>query len=136
MTPTVLLSGGFDPIHQGHVRMICDAATFGSVIIALNSDAWLVRKKGFVFMPWEDRREVLMSMRDITDVHAVDDTDGTVCEALRTLRPSHFGNGGDRTTENTPELAACRALGIVPLFGLGGGKVASSSALTAHLRPA
>ena len=56
---TVVVSGGFDPLHAGHVRMIVDAARHGNVIVVANSDAWLKRKKGYVFMPFEERKQIL-----------------------------------------------------------------------------
>lgn len=127
---TIALSGGFDPIHVGHIRMIRDAARdFGQVVIILNSDAWLERKKGFVFMPWEQRKEILASIKGVDLVVAVDDSDGSVCSALGVIRPDYFGNGGDRTDRNTPEKELCEDLGVECIWGLGGGKVQSSSEL-------
>ena len=87
---TVVVSGGFDPIHVGHVRMIVDAARHGNVIVVANSDAWLMRKKGYVFMPFKERQEVLASIKGVLRVESVDDVDGTVCEALRTIKQTHF----------------------------------------------
>jgi len=127
----IALSGGFDPLHVGHLRMIKDAAKYGRVIIILNSDEWLMRKKGYVFMPWEERKEILMGLADVHGVMAVDDSDGTVCEALRRIDPNFFGNGGDRTDKNTPEKELCERLNITMLWGLGGGKAQSSSELVA-----
>ena len=129
-TPTIMVSGGFDPIHIGHVRMILEAAKHGKVIVVANSDDWLRRKKGFVFMPFEERKEILESIRGVQKVVSVDDTDGAVCEALRTHRPDYFANGGDRTNENTPEQDVCNELQIEMVWGIGGEKVQSSSDLT------
>jgi cytidyltransferase-like protein len=126
---TIAVSGGFDPLHFGHLRMFQDAAKAGDVIIILNSDEWLRRKKGYVFMPYAQRAEILYAIKGVMDVVNVDDSDGTVCEALRRLRPDYFANGGDRTEENTPELKLCCDLGIKTLFNIGGEKVASSSEL-------
>ena len=123
----ILLSGGFDPIHHGHVRMIQAAREHGPVCIALNSDDWLIRKKGYCVLPWEARKEVLEAMR--CRVERVDDTDGTVCEAIERLKPEFFGNGGDRIRSNTPEVRFCEEVGIETVFSLGGGKIASSSDL-------
>ena len=124
----LLLSGGFDPLHVGHVRLIVAAKNLnGEVTIALNSDAWLERKKGYVFMPWAERAEILRALH--VRVVAVDDADGTVCEALDRLRPKFFGNGGDRASADPREHAVCLRLNIEELFGLGGGKAQSSSAL-------
>ena len=129
---TIVISGGFDPIHPGHIAMIEAAAEYGEVHIIVNSDDWLVRKKGFFFQPWTDRKKILEAYTP--HVHSVDDTDGTVCEALRRIKPTYFGNGGDRTNKNTPELDVCEELGITPVFELGGGKYSSSSAINGRQR--
>lgn len=128
----IVVSGGFDPIHPGHIAMILEAARTAPVIVVLNSDAWLMRKKGYIFQTWRDRAAILAAIRGVIRVEPVDDSDGTVCEALRRIQPAYFANGGDRTTTNTPELALCGELGIVPLFGIGGGKIASSSEIVAR----
>jgi len=126
-----MLSGGFDPLHVGHVRMIIAAKAYRAhVLIALNSDEWLERKKGFVFMPWKERAEILRAMH--VSCVRVKDSDGTVCEALELFRPVYFGNGGDRTKANPDEHKVCKRFGIIEVFGLGGGKVQSSSALVDH----
>jgi D-beta-D-heptose 7-phosphate kinase/D-beta-D-heptose 1-phosphate adenosyltransferase len=130
---TIAVSGGFDPIHVGHVRMILDAATHGDVIIILNTDAWLMRKKGYTFMNWEERAEILRSIRGVVNVVAAKDDDDTVCKTLRNLKfdidLDTFANGGDRVTSNTPEMDTCKDLGISLLWNCGGGKVQSSSTL-------
>ena len=126
---TIMLSGGFDPIHIGHVRMILAAAELGSVIIVANSDDWLMRKKKYIFMPWEERAEILRAIRGVTEVVPVNDSDNTVCAALKGVKPNIFGNGGDRTTKNTPEMNVCRQLGIEMVWSLGGKKIQSSSEL-------
>ena len=131
---TVAVSGGMDPIHFGHVRMIQEAAQFGEVIVILNSDEWLMRKKGFVFMPWEERAEIIESIKGVKKVVRVDDSDGSVCEALRREKPTYFANGGDRTNKNTPEMEVCTDLGISMLWGIGGGKIQSSSDLVARIK--
>ena len=129
---TIVISGGFDPIHPGHIAMIEAAAEYGEVHIILNSDEWLVRKKGFFFQPWLDRKKILEAYTP--HIHTVDDTDRTVCAALRRIKPTYFGNGGDRTNKNTPELDVCAELGITPVFELGGGKYSSSSAINGRGR--
>ncbi len=126
---TVVVSGGFDPIQIGHVRMIIVAARHGNVIVVANSDAWLMRKKGYIFMPFEERQEILASIKGVLRVESVDDIDGTVCEALRRVKPTHFANGGDRKQTNTPEMDVCNELGINLLWNIGGGKIQSSSDL-------
>jgi len=126
---TIMISGGFDPIHVGHVKMIQEARNYGDVIVILNSDDWLMRKKGFIFMPWNERAEIIAAISGVTEVVPVDDTDGTVCKALEAFKPTYFGNGGDRTDQNTPEKELCRELNIEMIWGLGGGKIQSSSSL-------
>lgn len=125
----ICVSGGFSIIHEGHIQYIKDAANYGNVVVILNSDAWLARKMGKVPMSWEQRAEILLAIKGVTAVVPVDDADGTVCAALKQLRPHYFAKGGDRTAENTPELALCCELGIKPVFGVGGSKVNSSSKL-------
>ena len=131
----VAVSGGFDPVHVGHVRMIVEAANYGAVIVIANSDAWLMRKKGYIFMTWEERQEILYSFKGVADVLEAKDDDGSVCETLRKLKPDIFANGGDRKDSNTPEVALCQELGIEMLWNVGGGKIQSSSELVAkHLQ--
>lgn len=124
----MMVSGGFDPLHVGHVEYLERAALLGRVVVVLNSDAWLIRKKGYAFMPWVERCRVLKAMWSVYKVVPVDDSDGSVCEAIRRIKPDVFANGGDRTNENTPETTLCRELGIDLAFGLGG-KVQTSSGL-------
>ncbi len=125
----IMVSGGFDPIHVGHVRMIQEAAKQGDVIVVANSDEWLMRKKGYVFMPWEERAEIIESIRGVRTVTTVEDADGTVCEAIERIRPDAFANGGDRKGNNTPEVALCNHFNIELLWNVGGGKIQSSSDL-------
>ena len=125
----IMVSGGFDPIHVGHVRMILEAAKHGEVIVVANSDDWLMRKKGYVFMPWEERAEIIESIRGVVRVEHVDDSDNTVCEAISRCRPDAFANGGDRKGDNTPEVALCNELNIELMWNIGGGKIQSSSDL-------
>jgi D-beta-D-heptose 7-phosphate kinase/D-beta-D-heptose 1-phosphate adenosyltransferase len=124
---TIMVSGGFDPVHIGHIRMILDAARHDDVIVVANSDDWLFRKKGFVFMEFEQRAEILAAIKGVVKVSGVDDTDGTVCEAIRRLKPDIFANGGDRRKNNTPEHDVCAELGVKMLWGIGGEDKADSS---------
>jgi cytidyltransferase-like protein len=126
---TVCVSGGFDPVHIGHLRMIQEASKFGNVIVIVNSDDWLMRKKGYIFMPYEERCEILEGFTATSSTTYVDDSDNTVCEALRRIKPDYFANGGDRKTNNTPEMDVCEELEIEMLWGVGGGKIQSSSTL-------
>lgn len=133
--PVIAVSGGFDPVHIGHVRMILDAARYGDVMVIINSDDWLMRKKGYVFMPWKERAEIMGNIKGVRFVTAVDDSDGTVCEALRRHRPDVFANGGDRKTENTPEMNVCEELEIQMMWAVGGNnKPQSSSWLVEKLK--
>jgi D-beta-D-heptose 7-phosphate kinase/D-beta-D-heptose 1-phosphate adenosyltransferase len=133
---TIMVSGGFDPLHIGHLRMIKEAAKYGKVIVVANSDAWLLRKKGYIFMPWTERKEIIEGYAEVDRVEAVDDSDGSVCEAIRRLRPTYFANGGDRTNKNTPEMAVCDELRVTMLWEIGGGKIQSSSEMVANANAA
>lgn len=130
----ILVSGGFDPLHIGHVRMIRDAKRYGHVWVAVNSDEWLMRKKGYVFMPWSERAEIVRALECVAGILPVDDKDNHVAQAIRGLRPKVFGNGGDRTTANPLEHQACLEVGAREVFGLGGGKIQSSSELVRATR--
>ena len=131
----VVVSGGFDPLHVGHVRMIRDAREHGLVCIFLNSDEWLMRKKEYVFMCAEERAEVLHALEGVHKVHHVKDSGDTICEDLRDLRtenPSEalvFANGGDRKDSNVPEVETCKEYNIQMIWNVGGSKVQSSSDL-------
>ena len=96
MVKTICVSGGFDPLHTGHLDMFREAATHGRLTVIINSDAWLLRKKGFVFQPWQQRAAIIGELRCVAEVAHVDDADNTVCEALARLKPDFFANGGDR----------------------------------------
>lgn len=124
---TIMVSGGFDPVHVGHIRMILEASKHGDVIVVANSDNWLFRKKGFVFMEFDQRAEILSSVKGVIMVSGVEDSDGTVCEAIRRLKPDFFANGGDRKKHNTPEQSVCEELGVEMLWAVGGADKANSS---------
>ena len=123
----VALSGGFDPIHVGHVRMIQSAAEMGDVTVIANSDEWLMRKKGYVFMKYEERQEILNAIKGVYDVVKASDIDDTVCATLLFLRPDIFANGGDRKEGNIPEYTLCEDMGIKMKFGVGGDDKPQSS---------
>ena len=135
----IILSGGFDPVHKGHVRMFKAAKEFPAiVIVGLNSDEWLIRKKGQPFMDWNERKEILDSINYIDNVLAFNDKDDSACHLIQKVKESHdnssdirvcFGNGGDRTNTNSPEVDYCNKNGIELLWGIGGGKIQSSSDL-------
>jgi cytidyltransferase-like protein len=133
---TVAVSGGFDPIHVGHIRMIRAAAEYGDVIVIANTDRWLAAKKDYVFMTWSERAEILKSIKGVVDVVEASDHDGTVCETLVDLRDAisldYFANGGDRKIDNTPEMNICELYGIEMIWNIGGGKIQSSSEIVAR----
>jgi len=130
----IMVSGGFDPIHIGHVRMILDASNYADVIVVANSDEWLMRKKGYVFMPFEERAEILSSIKGVVEVTNVDDSDGSVCEAISRIKPDLFANGGDRQIQNTPEVQLCEKMGISLVWNVGGSKIQSSSELVGQVK--
>ncbi len=127
----VAVSGGFDPLHVGHLRMIQAAKRLGTrLVVIVNGDEFLLRKKGYVFMPLDERIEILRGLRDVDDVVVAVDRDQTVSETLLLVKPHVFANGGDRRVEGEiPEARICRELGIEMVFNVGGDKVQSSSDL-------
>lgn len=129
----VAVSGGFDPIHIGHVRMFNEAKKLGhKLVVIMNNDNWLKVKKSFVFMPQNERREIIESIGSVDHVlitsHKLNDKDTSVCREIEALKPDIFANGGDRKADNIPEYELCKKLGIKMVFNIGkGGKVQSSS---------
>ena len=131
----VLCTGGFDPLHSGHIAFFREASKLGDeLIIGLNSDSWLTRKKGAPFMPWHERYVILQELWMVTDVIAFNDSNGTAIDAIHIVQaqwPEHeivFANGGDRFAENIPEFKLCNDLNIEMVFNVGrGGKIRSSS---------
>ena len=132
---TIVVSGGFDPVHIGHVRMFEEAKELvgdeGKLIVVLNCDAWLVRKKGKAFMQQDDRAEIIRAFGCVDDVFILESDRSDVGEALERLKPHVFANGGDRrNTNDIPEAIVCEEHGIEMIFNIGqGGKVRSSSEL-------
>ena len=134
---TVVISGGFDPIHVGHVRMLKEAQQMADrLVVVINNDNWLVAKKGFAFMPEKERVEIIEAMLRPGDfamltAHVENDLDRSVCATLRKLHKMYevdiFANGGDRLSDNVPEVQVCNELKIQMVFNVGGGKVQSSS---------
>ena len=132
----VIISGGFDPMHVGHLRMLQEASRLGEAVVAgVNSDDWLTRKKGYVFMPHEERTEMVQGVRGVSKAIGFDDSDNSACNLLRKIREMYprsriaFANGGDRTSDNIPEIPVAEELNIDLIWGIGGGKVQSSSDL-------
>lgn len=127
----VAVSGGFDPLHLGHLRMFTEAKALGDyLIVIINGDSWLKRKKGYAFMHSLTRAAIIGSLSMVDEVYIYDSENrNDVAEALRKLRPDVFANGGDRKADNTPEVGTCKELGIEMAYNVGGGKVESSSAM-------
>ncbi len=129
----VAVSGGFDPLHIGHVRLFQEARNLGDkLVVILNNDNWLKAKRSYVFMPQEERKELLESLAAVDEVvltsHSENPKDLSVCQELARLKPNIFANGGDRTLTNIPEVDTCKAIGCRMEFNVGrGGKVQSSS---------
>lgn len=131
----VAVSGGFDPLHIGHVRMFEEARKLGDkLVVILNNDNWLRDKKGFAFMPQHERKELIEAFPFVDKVvltsHKPNEyhLDKSVVRELRALKPAIFANGGDRVAGNIPEYAVCEELGIEMAFNTGhGGKIQSSS---------
>jgi cytidyltransferase-like protein len=127
-----VVSGGFDPLHSGHINLLKSAKQHGDkLIVLLNSDEWLTRKKGRPFMPFEERATILENMEVVDAVLPVDDTDNTVTKGLAHVRNMYgkehkyvFCNGGDRGKDNIPEMAV---EGYKFVFSVGGDHKANSS---------
>ena len=134
MDKVVVITGGFDPIHRGHIEYINAAKELGDIlIVGVNSDEWLVRKKGRSFMPFEDRVAIIGALHNVDYAIPFNDRDGTAKDAIvwaRKVYPNHtivFANGGDRTSDNIPEMDV-NDDNIEFEFGVGGtDKVNSSS---------
>lgn len=129
----VAVSGGFDCLHIGHVRLFQEAKKLGDkLIIILNNDNWLIAKKGGVFMPERERKEILEALSCVDEViltkYPKNPKDMSVCRELLQLRPHIFANGGDRYKHNIPEVETCNTIGCKMVFNVGrGGKIQSSS---------
>ncbi|HTE48517.1 MAG TPA: adenylyltransferase/cytidyltransferase family protein [Candidatus Paceibacterota bacterium] len=140
----VMVSGGFDPVHIGHVRMFNEAKKLGDeLVVVVNNDNWLRLKKGYVFMPEGERKEIIEAFeavdRVILSSHERNTKDISICRDLLTLRPHIFAKGGDRHSGNipTPEVSVCEEIGCAIVNDIGfGGKVQSSSDLVKKARDA
>ena len=134
MAEYCIVSGGFDPIHEGHIKLIQECCKMSDgVIILLNSDTWLTRKKGRNFQNFQTRKQVCQNIKGVIDLIEFDDVDGSASDGLKIARdryPNHkliFANGGDRTADNIPESAAARKYNIKLMFGVGGDYKLNSS---------
>lgn len=127
----VLVTGGFDPIHSGHIEYFKAAKQLGDkLIVGLNSDAWLTRKKGQPFMPYYERMMVVGNLSMVDETIQYDDSDDSSINAIKRVREDYpdaeiiFANGGDRTSYNIPEMSEKN---VVFKFGVGGENKANSS---------
>lgn len=136
----VAVSGGFDPLHVGHVRLFQEARELGDeLVVILNNDNWLTKKKGYVFMPEKERVEIIKSLKGVSRViltnHKPNPDDMSVCAELKKLKPDIFANGGDRHQGNVPEVEVCKEIGCKMVDNVGrGGKIQSSSWLLNKFR--
>lgn len=133
MTTIVLITGGFDPVHSGHIKYLNAAKNLGDrLVVGINSDAWLIRKKGRAFMPWSERACIIENLGMVDEVLEFDDWDGSARHAIKLVRQQHpdshiiFANGGDRTDLNIPEMDV-QDPQLEFRFGVGGTNKANSS---------
>jgi len=133
MKTIVLVTGGFDPVHSGHIEYLKAARKLGDIlIVGVNSDAWLTRKKGRSFMPIKERAAIMRSLQGVDFVIDFDDSDGSAQNAIIMTRQSYpqdriiFANGGDRGENNIPEMNLDDPL-LEFRFGVGGDNKANSS---------
>ena len=130
----VCASGYFDPIHRGHIEYLELAKRLGDkLIVILNNESQTKQKKGFMFMPIEDKIAILKSIRFVDSVVVSIDNDQTQCATLAKIRPDIFAKGGDRYANEIPEAKVCAELGIKIVDGLGV-KVQSSSNLIKQVK--
>jgi D-beta-D-heptose 7-phosphate kinase/D-beta-D-heptose 1-phosphate adenosyltransferase len=129
----VLVTGGFDPIHSGHIAYFKSARTLGDMLlVGINSDEWLVRKKGRAFMPWNERLCIVNNLSMVDEVYTFDDEDGSAKHFIQQVRAHYpdaeliFANGGDRTKDNIPEMDVVDP-NIKFVFGIGGEDKKNSS---------
>lgn len=130
----IIATGGFDPLHNGHIKYLTEAKKLGDkLIVAVNSNSWLVRKKGTYLMNWEERSSIVAALGCVDEVLEIDDSDNSSRDAIKQVRIKYphsiivFANGGDRTSDNIPELDE---QGVEFEFGVGGtDKLNSSSSI-------
>jgi len=134
----VLITGGFDPIHSGHIGYLRAARQLGDrLVVGLNSDAWLVRKKGKFFLPFHERDTIVNAMKGVDGVISFNDDDGSAKDAILKVRRMYpdwhivFANGGDRTKDNIPEMSIDDK-NISFIFGVGGEDKKNSSSWILH----
>jgi len=124
----VATSGYFNPLHIGHLRCLQAAKKLGTkLVVIVNSDEQVKVKGSVTFMPEKERMEIVKALKPVDEVILSVDKDLTVCKSLELVKPDIFAKGGDRTLGNIPEVPVCEKLGIKMVFGVGGGKIQSSS---------
>ncbi len=124
----VAVSGYFNPPHIGHIKYLRAAKSLGTrLVVIVNNDVQVKLKGSKLFMDEKERVEIVAELKPVDEVILAIDKDRSVCKTLEFLKPDIFANGGDRTNDNVPEVATCEKLGIKMVFGVGGGKVQSSS---------
>ena len=133
MKDIVLVSGGFDPVHSGHIKLIQEASKYGEVVVLLNSDKWLRKKKGKEFLPYNERRIIMGAIKSVIDVISFDDLDKTCIDGIKkaiSKYPSQkikFANGGDRNDKTTAETIFCEKNNIDTIWSIGGNNKSNSS---------
>ena len=133
MANIILVSGGFDPIHSGHIKLINEANKYGDVVVLLNSDEWLKNKKGKAFLPMSERKIIMQNIKGVIDVIEFDDSDQTCIDGIKIAKSRFknnlikFANGGDRHNDTTPVKEFCENNNIETLFGIGGTNKSNSS---------
>ena len=135
MSNIILISGGFDPIHSGHIKLINHASKYGDVVVLLNSDQWLRNKKGKEFLTFIERKIIMQSIKGVIEVIKFNDNDKTCIDGIKKAKLVFkdkiikFANGGDRNNNTTPEKKFCDENNIETLFGIGGNDKSNSSSL-------
>lgn len=130
MRKVVSVSGGFDPIHRGHLHLFEEAKGLGDdLVVILNDDEWLWRKKGYHFLPLEERLAIIKAFSWVNEVVVRDPSETyDVSHMLAKLDVHIFANGGDRKTEDDiDEATICRERGIEMRFGVGDSEKFNSS---------
>jgi len=132
MNKVVIVTGGFDPLHEGHIEYFKAARSLGDhLVVGINSDPWLVKKKGKAFQTWKTRHAIISNLKMVTEVISFDDSDNNAIDAIIKTRAVWgssyhyiFANGGDRTKDNIPEMSVEN---VEFAFGVGGNDKMNSS---------
>ncbi len=148
---TIAVSGGFDPIHIGHIEMMQEARKLGDkLVVIVNNDNWLKKKKGFAFMNEQERKAIVAAIRYVDEVVITSHPENpegaeamSVSQSLEIVRPNVFANGGDRDEKNAADpnsslyhdIKTCERLGIQMVYNVGkSGKIQSSSELVKKVK--